>query len=83
MGLLAFLVALAIGVFVFIGGWPGRVARSRNHPYRSAVTIGGWVTLIAGGVFFPLVLIWAYAGAPDAEVERTDAAANDAREDAA
>jgi len=56
-------------VLVFVGGWPGRVATSRRHPYRSAVVIGGWVTLIGGGVFFPLVLIWAYSGSPDAELQ--------------
>lgn len=75
LGMLAFMVALAIGVIVFIGGWPGRVATQRNHPYRSAVTIGGWVTLIAGGVFFPLVLVWAYAGTPDAEVKASEGSA--------
>ena len=82
LGLLAFMVALGIGVFVFIGGWPGRVARSRKHPYRSAVTIGGWVTLIAGGIFFPLVLIWAYAGSPDAEMEQVQAVEVENKEDA-
>ena len=69
IGLIVFMAVLAIAVFVFLGGWPGRIATKRQHPYRSAVTIGGWVTLIAGGVFFPLVLIWAYAGSTDAKVE--------------
>ena len=69
IGILVFLAVLAIIVVVFLGGWPGRVAVARQHPYRSAVSIGGWVTLIAGGVFYPLVLIWAYAGSTDAEVE--------------
>lgn len=69
LGLLAFMAALAIGLLVFVGGWPGRVAANRDHPYKTAVTIGGWVTLIGGGVFFPLVLIWAYAGTPDAELQ--------------
>ncbi|SPJ28932.1 DUF3302 domain-containing protein [Falsiruegeria mediterranea] len=75
LGMLAFMGALAIGVIVFIGGWPGRVAAKRNHPYRSAVTVGGWITLIAGGVFFPLVLIWAYAGTPDAEINTSEGSA--------
>jgi len=68
-GLMGFMAALAIGLLVFVGGWPGRVAASREHPYRTAVGIGGWVTLFGGGVFFPLVLIWAYAGTPDAELQ--------------
>lgn len=67
LGMLLFMAILGICVLVFLGGWPGRVAAKRNHPYLSAVTIGGWVTLIAGGIFYPLVLIWAYAGSTDAE----------------
>ena len=69
IAILVFMVALALVVFWFLGGWPGRAAAARNHPYRTAVTIGGWVTLVAGGVFWPLVLIWAYAGNRDTEVE--------------
>jgi len=68
IGMLVFLVGLAIAVVVYLGGWPGRVAAARQHPYRQAVTIGGWITLIAGGVLYPLVLIWAYAGSTDADV---------------
>ncbi len=74
IGMILFMAGLGIGVFVFLGGWPGRVAAKRQHPYRSAVSIGGWVTLIAGGVLFPLVLIWAYAGSTDAEVAAADVA---------
>ena len=68
-GLMGFMAVLAVGLLVFLGGWPGRAAASRNHPYRTAVSIGGWVTLIGGGLFFPLVLIWAYAGTPDSELQ--------------
>ena len=74
IGNILFMVGLGIGVFVFLGGWPGRVAAKRQHPYLSAVTIGGWITLIAGGVLFPVVLMWAYAGSTDAEVTAADAA---------
>ena len=74
IGMILFMAGLGIGVFVFLGGWPGRVAAKRQHPYRSAVSIGGWVSLIAGGVLFPLVLIWAYAGSTDAEVAAADVA---------
>ena len=72
LGMLLFMAILGICVFVFLGGWPGRVAAKHNHPYLSAVTIGGWVTLIAGGIFYPLVLIWAYAGSTDAEAGAID-----------
>ena len=74
IGMLALMACLGIGVIVLIGGWPARVAAKRRHPYRTAVSIGGWVSLIAGGVLFPLVLIWAYAGSTDADVTASDAA---------
>lgn len=73
IGMLVFSAGLAIAVLVFLASWPGRVAKSRGHPYRSAVTVGGWVTLIGGGVFWPLVLIWAYAGSPDIEDDMPEA----------
>ncbi len=68
IGMLVFMAILGFILFLFLGSWPGRVATARHHPYLSAVTTGGWVSLIAGGVLWPLVLIWAYAGTPDAAV---------------
>jgi len=59
--LMAILAGMAIGVFVFLGGWPGRVARRLDHPYAEAISIGGWITLVFGGVGFPFMLVWAYA----------------------
>jgi hypothetical protein len=50
----------AIGVFYFLGSWPGRVARGRNHPDAPAIEIGGWATLVFGAVLWPIVLMWAY-----------------------
>jgi len=58
---MAILAAMAIAMVVFLGSWPGRVAKRLNHPYREAIAVGGWVTLIAGGVAWPFILIWAYA----------------------
>ena len=58
------LIAIVVAVFVALGMLPGHVARKRGHPWAEAVSIGGWVTLIFGFVFWPLVLIWAYVDAP-------------------
>jgi prepilin signal peptidase PulO-like enzyme (type II secretory pathway) len=55
------MVASGLGIFIYLGLWPGKVAKQRNHPYVDAITIGSWVLLIAGGVLWPLMLIWAYA----------------------
>ena len=61
---LTVLVVCTIGVLVILAILPGIIARRRNHPWAEAVAIGGWVTLIFGMVFWPLVLIWAYVDVP-------------------
>jgi hypothetical protein len=58
---------LGIAVFVFLASWPGRVATRRGHEYADAITVRGWVTLVLGAVFWPLVLMWAYAGGSEPE----------------
>ena len=58
---MAILATMAITIIIFLGRWPGRVAKRLNHPYQEAITVGGWVTLVAGGVAWPFILIWAYA----------------------
>ncbi|MGI9364806.1 MAG: DUF3302 domain-containing protein [Rhizobiaceae bacterium] len=72
--MLLFMAVLGVIVIWFLGSWPGRAAASRNHPYQKSITVGGWVTLIAGGVFWPVVLIWAYAGHPDSQIEKSSQA---------
>jgi Protein of unknown function (DUF3302) len=51
---------VVVVVFYSLASWPGRVARSRNHPNAQAIEVGGWATLVFGAVFWPVVLIWAY-----------------------
>jgi len=58
------LIATLVAIFVLLGMLPGMVARKRKHPWAEAVSIGGWVTLIFGFVFWPLVMIWAYVDFP-------------------
>lgn len=82
---MALLAGMAIALFVFLGGWPGRIARGLNHPYAEAISIGGWVTLIFGGVGWPFVLIWAHAPpggiqAPEADGPSSQAPSSDAAE---
>ena len=61
---LILLCLIIAAVFVALGMLPGHVAFKRGHPWAEAVSIGGWVTLICGFVFWPLVMIWAYVDAP-------------------
>ena len=47
---LVFLAVLGIAVVLFIGSLPGRIAKKREHPYAEAISVGGWVTMLAGGI---------------------------------
>lgn len=58
------LVVSTVLVVVLMAMLPGMIARSRNHPWAEAVSIGGWVTLFLGFVLWPAVLIWAYVDVP-------------------
>jgi hypothetical protein len=62
--ILVFLALSAIVVFAAMGMAPGHIAKSRNHPWATAVEVAGWVTLICGFVLWPLALIWAFVDAP-------------------
>jgi prepilin signal peptidase PulO-like enzyme (type II secretory pathway) len=61
---LIILIGIVGAVFVALGMMPGHIARKRGHPWAEAVAVGGWVSLIFGFVFWPLVMIWAYVDAP-------------------
>jgi hypothetical protein len=58
---LVILVIFVIGVIIALAIWPGRIARARNHPFADAINVAGWVSILAGGVLWPLALVWAYA----------------------
>jgi hypothetical protein len=58
---LVLLAIIAIGVLLFIGNFPGSVAKKRNHPNAEAIAMGSWAALLFGVVLWPLVLMWAYS----------------------
>jgi heme/copper-type cytochrome/quinol oxidase subunit 1 len=53
------LVAVVV-IVVGLGSLPGRIARNRGHPQAAAVNVASWLGLAAGGVLWPLALIWAF-----------------------
>jgi hypothetical protein len=59
---LAMMVVIFVGVFVFLGSLPGRIAKKRGHPNAKAVLLGGWATLVLAVVGWPFVLMWAMSG---------------------
>jgi len=65
---LLLLAGSAIAVVAFLGLWPGKVAKARNHPQAEAIAIGSWLTLLLGFVLWPLVVIWAHMKPARADV---------------
>lgn len=60
------LISCTVAVVIFLAMLPGIVAVRRGHPWASAVKVAGWVTLIFGGVLWPIALVWAYVDVPSA-----------------
>src|SRR5437899_551894 len=42
-----------------LGGLPGAIARSRNHPQADAIAICGWMGIVTL-VLWPVAMVWAY-----------------------
>ena len=51
--------AIAVAAFV-LGGLPGKIAESRNHPQAEAVKVCGWIGILTLGILWPVAFIWAY-----------------------
>jgi Protein of unknown function (DUF3302) len=56
-------------VLLFIGGLPGRIAVSRNHPEAEAVTIMGWAGFLAV-VPWMQAFIWAFKPTDVVDIRR-------------
>lgn len=53
------LVSAGIALFVVLGGLPAKLAREANHPQTGAITLLGWLGLLAGGIGWLIALVWA------------------------
>ena len=53
------LISFAIWLVVFLGNWPGNIARKRDHPQADAITALSWIGLITGVGWF-IAFVWAY-----------------------
>ena len=57
---LVVIAVTAVVAIVILGMLPGRIAFKRHHPQAEAVRVAGWVGILAGGVLWPLALVWAF-----------------------
>jgi hypothetical protein len=67
--LCAFPVLAGIALYK-LGGWPGAIARKRNHPQAEAIGVCGWMGIITI-VLWPIAMVWAHLG-PQREVPEGD-----------
>ena len=67
---LIILALAAVGIWVMLGMWPGKIARQRQHPQADAIGICGWWGVITLGLLLPLAWIWAYTN-PSATLKGT------------
>ena len=56
----AVILAAIVVAVVSLGKLPGQLARKWGHPQAVAINVAGWVGLAAGGVLWPLALVWAF-----------------------
>ena len=56
------IIVSAVGVFVAMGGLPGKIAKQRKHPQAEAINAAGWLGLLFSfGIIWLLALVWALA----------------------
>ncbi|GJM63819.1 hypothetical protein PEDI_43710 [Persicobacter diffluens] len=53
-----------IGLWIFwkIHVIPEQVAKKRNHPQKDAIHMMCLLSLVMGGMLWPMALVWAYSG---------------------
>ena len=61
--------AAAVGVWVWLGVMPGKIARQRKHPQADAISVCGWWGVITMGLLLPVAFIWAYTNMGPTDVD--------------
>src|SRR5262245_13604269 len=83
----AVLLIATVVIVVTLGSLPGQIAHKRGHPQAAAITVAGWLGLVAGGVIWPLALIWAFlrpaAARPDTGAPQSASQENSAGKEVA
>lgn len=51
---------VGISVFWFLHIWPERVAEEKHHPQAAAIQALCLMSLVFGGLLWPLAMLWAY-----------------------
>lgn len=55
---------VAVTVLWILHVWPERVAERRGHPQKDAIQALCFISLVFGGLLWPLAMLWAYMKPP-------------------
>ncbi len=59
-GVLAFIFCIIVGLLIWLGGMPGKIAKRHHHPQAAAIEICGWLGILLGGIGWPIAMVWAF-----------------------
>ena len=63
---------VGITVFWILHIWPEKVAEQKNHPQASAIQALCLMSLVFGGLLWPLAMLWAYMKPLEFKLARDD-----------
>jgi hypothetical protein len=63
---------VGISVFWFLHIWPERVAEEKHHPQAAAIQALCLMSLVFGGLLWPLAMLWAYMKPMEFRLARDD-----------
>jgi hypothetical protein len=63
---------VGIAVFWILHVWPEKVAERKNHPQASAIQALCLMSLVFGGLLWPLAMLWAYMKPLEFRLARDD-----------
>lgn len=62
---LLILISAGITIVVFLGNYPAKVAREKNHPQVDAILYLSWFGILTLGALWAAALIWAQVKYPE------------------
>jgi len=63
---------VGISAFWFLHIWPERVAEAKHHPQAAAIQALCLMSLVFGGLLWPLAMLWAYMKPMELRLARDD-----------
>ena len=51
---------IIVGLLIWLGGLPGKIAKQHHHPQAAAIEVCGWLGILLGGIGWPIAMVWAF-----------------------